>query len=664
MAAYMGLTGRPCYPLEARRNHSNSPTAAPLSDPTSNHASRTEPARPAGGLPRLDETTQALVARLARDYLRPQTGRIVAALLCMVLVALSTAAFTQLIKPIIDEIFVNRREEMLLPIALSVFAVFAIKGLATYGQSVLMSYVGHRVVAELQRGLYARVIGADLAFFNRTSPGELIARFINDINLLRNAVSNTLVGFGKDSLTALALMAVMFYEDWLLAAIAFVVFPTAILPIVRIGRRMRVVSGHTQAEIGRLTTLLDETFQGVRYVKAYAMEAYEKARAGGMIEAVFKLNYQGARTRSMLHPIMEVLGGLAIVAVILYGGQAVISGAKTPGSFFAFITALLLAYEPIKRLARLNANLQEGLAAATRVFELLDREPEIRDAADAVALQIAGGGVRFEGVTFSYNNTEGPTLRDIEIEIPAGRTAALVGPSGAGKSTIMNLIPRFYDLDGGRITIDGQDLRAVTLASLRAQIALVSQEILLFDDTIRANIAYGRPAASEAEIAAAAAAAGLETFVAELSQGLDTPVGPRGAMLSGGQRQRVAIARAMLKNAPILLLDEATSSLDSESERQVQGALAELMSGRTTLVIAHRLSTVVNADIIYVIEAGRVVESGRHGELLARGGPYERLYTLQFAEQAGDAQDVGDVGDVGDVTAETPPAPARTGTES
>jgi subfamily B ATP-binding cassette protein MsbA len=446
-------------------------------------------------------------------------------------------------------------------------------------------------------------------------------------------------------------MGVMFYEDWLLASIAVVVFPTAILPIVRIGRRMRVVSSHTQAEVGRLTTLLDETFQGVRYVKAYAMEAYEKARAGRSIEAVFKLNYQGARTRSALHPIMEVLGGLAIVAVILYGGQAVISGAKSPGSFFAFITALLLAYEPIKRLARLNANLQEGLAAATRVFTLLDREPEIRDAADAVALEIGAGGVRFEGVTFSYN-TEGATLRDIEIEVPAGRTAALVGPSGAGKSTIMNLIPRFYDLDGGRITIDGQDLRAVTLASLRAQIALVSQEILLFDDTIGANIAYGRPQASEAEIAAAAAAAGLETFLAGLSQGLDTPVGPRGTMLSGGQRQRVAIARAMLKNAPILLLDEATSSLDSESERQVQGALAELTSGRTTLVIAHRLSTVVNADIIYVIEAGRIVESGRHGDLLARGGPYERLYALQFAEQAEDSMD------------EPAPAPARTGTES
>ena len=637
--------------LGVPRKPSNRLTAAHLSDPTSNPASRPEPAKSAGEQPRLQEATQALVARLAHDYLRPQAGRIVAALSCMVVVALSTAAFTQLIKPIIDDIFLNRREDMLVPIALSALAVFAAKGLATYGQSVLMSYVGQRVVAELQRGLYARVIGADLVFFNRTSPGELIARFINDISLLRNSVSNTLVGFGKDSLTALALMGVMFYEDWMLAAITFVAFPTAILPIIRIGRRMRKVSGKTQVEVARLITLLDETFQGVRYVKAYAMEAYEIARTNRAIEAVFKLNYQGARTRNLLHPIMEVLGGLAIVAVILYGGQAVISGVKSPGSFFAFITALLLAYEPIKRLARLNADLQVGLAAATRVFALLDREPAIRDAPDAVALEIGGGGVRFERVTFSYG-TAGPTLHDIDIEVPAGRTAALVGASGAGKSTVMNLIPRFYDVDGGRIAIDGQDLRAVTLASLRAQIALVSQEILLFDDTIRANIAYGRPEASEAEITAAAAAAGAEGFITELPQGLDTPVGPRGTMLSGGQRQRVAIARAILKNAPILLLDEATSSLDSESERQVQAALAELMSGRTTLVIAHRLSTVVNADIIYVIEAGRIVEAGRHGELLARNGPYARLYTLQFAEET-EAVGTGPSA-----------APARTGTES
>jgi subfamily B ATP-binding cassette protein MsbA len=600
------------------------------------------------GAIRLDEATRTLVKRLFREYMRPLTGRIAAALLCMVVVAASTAAFTQLIKPIVNEIFVNRQEEMLLPLAVAVLVVFAAKGFASYGQTVLMSYVGLRMVAEMQRRLYARVTGADLAFFNRTSPGELVARFINDINLLRNAVANTLVGLGKDSLTTLALLGVMFYEDWLLALVAFVAFPTAIFPIVRIGRRMRKVSGRTQAQVGQLTTLLDETFHGVRYVKAYAMEAYENARAGRAIEAVFGLHYKGARTSSALHPIMEVLGGLAIVAVILYGGQQVISGAKAPGSFFAFMTALLLAYEPVKRLARLNANLQAGLAAAVRVFALLDREPEIRDAPQAAPLEIRGGTIGFEGVTFSYDATS-PALYQVDLEVPAGKTVALVGPSGAGKSTIMNLIPRLYDVNQGRVTIDGQDVRRVTLASLRARIALVSQEILLFDDTIRANIAYGWPEAGEAEITAAAAAAGADDFIAALPQGLETPVGPRGAMLSGGQRQRIAIARAMLKNAPILLLDEATSSLDSESERQVQRALAQLMAGRTTLVIAHRLSTVVDADIIYVIEAGRIVESGSHAELLRRAGTYARLHALQFAEEETAAMD------------ERPPARARAG---
>ncbi len=626
---------------------------------TPSHTSR----RP--GAIHLDQTTRALVKRLFREYVRPLMARIVAALLCMVVVAVSTAAFTQIIKPIVDDVFVNRQEDMLLPLALVAFAVFTAKGFAAYGQAVLMSYVGLRIVADMQRNLYERVIGADLAFFNRTSPGELIARFINDINLLRNSIANTLVGLGKDSLTTLALVGVIFYEDWRLALIAVVVFPTAVLPIVRIGRRMRKVSDRTQAQIGQLTTLLDETFQGVRYVKAYAMEAYENARAERAIEAVFGLHYKGARTRSALHPIMEVLGGLAVVGVILYGGSQVIAGTKAPGSFFAFMTALLLAYEPVKHLARLNANLQEGLAAAVRVFALLDREPEIRDAPQAAPLKVEGGAITFQNVAFSYHaapydagsyhaaadsyDAVSPALHRVDLEIPAGKTVALVGPSGAGKSTIMNLIPRLYDVDQGRVTIDGQDLRAVTLASLRAQIALVSQEILLFDDTIRANIAYGRPEASEAEIAAAAATAGADDFIAELPQGLDTPVGVRGESLSGGQRQRIAIARATLKNAPILLLDEATSSLDSESERQVQQALAQLMAGRTTLVIAHRLSTVMNADIIYVIEDGRIVESGSHAELLRRAGTYARLYAMQFAQEEGAAIE------------ETPRARARAG---
>ena len=578
------------------------------------------------------DSTRQLVGRLLRDFVRPHAGRIALALACMAVVAISTAAFTQLIKPIIDDIFVARREEMLLPIALIALAVFLAKGFATYGQAVLMSFVGHRVVADLQQRLYDRLIGADLAFFQKTSPGELVSRFINDVNLLRNAVSTTLTGVGKDSLTALALVAVMFYEDWILAAIAFVAFPTAILPIVRIGKRVRKVSRNTQAQVGKLTTLLDESFQGARHVKAYAMEDYERSRAAEAIGDVFRLNYKSAKVRNILHPIMEMLGGLAIVAVILYGGQQVIAGAKEPGSFFAFITALLLAYEPVKRLAKLNAQLQEGLAAAVRIFDLMDREPEIREAADAKPLEIDGGRIELRDVTFSYDR-ERSALHDVSLEVPAGKTAALVGASGAGKSTVLNLIPRFYDCDSGQVTVDGQDVRAVTFASLRATMALVSQEILLFDDTVRANIAYGRPDASEAEVKEAARHAGALDFIEALPAGFDTPVGPRGSQLSGGQRQRIAIARAILKNARILLLDEATSALDSESEQQVQKALNGLMSGRTTLVIAHRLSTIMNADIIYVLEAGRVVEQGSHNELIARAGIYAQLYALQFADQ-------------------------------
>jgi subfamily B ATP-binding cassette protein MsbA len=550
----------------------------------------------------------------------------------MAVVAACTAAFTQLIKPIIDEIFLARNATMLWPIALIALGVFIAKGVAAYAQTVLMSFVGQRIVAQLQLDLFRRLMGADLAFFHQTAPGKLIARFINDVNLLRGAVSDTLTGFGRDALTAAALAGVMFYEDWLLALVAFFAFPAAVLPIVGVGRRMRKVSGSTQVQVGRLTTLLDETFQGFRQVKAYGMEAYEVDRARRAIDDVFRLNLKAAKTRGTLHPIMEILGGLAIVAVILYGGYQVIGGAKQPGSFFAFIFALLLAYEPVKRLARLNASLQEALAAAQRVFALMDREPEIRERPGARALEVAGGRIDFENVAFAYDRDKS-ALRGIDLTVPSGATIALVGPSGAGKSTLLNLIPRFYDPDRGRVRIDGQDLREVSLESLRAAIALVSQEILLFDDSLRANIAYGRHGAKQREIERAARLAGAHDFIAALPDGYDTLVGPRGAKLSGGERQRVAIARAMLKNAPILLLDEATSSLDSESERQVQRALASLMAGRTTLVIAHRLSTVVGADVIYVIEAGRVTEHGSHAQLLERGGSYARLHARQFAEQ-------------------------------
>src|SRR5579883_18865 len=552
----------------------------------------------------------ALVWRLARDFMRPHARTIVFAFLLMGVAAGGTAFRAWLMQPVLDRIFIARDGSLLLLIAGAALASALVKGFADYGEAVLMNRVGQRVIADIQIALFARLMRADLAYFHARPAGTLIARFTSDAMLLRNAAANVLGAIGKDAVTVAFLVAVMFYQDWVLALVSFFAFPLAIRPIVGIGRRMRRVSDNTQAEIGQLTTLLNQTFQGARQVKAYGMEAYEESRAKRLVERVYALLDRAAR--------------------ILYGGHQVISNARTPGAFFSFMTALLLAYQPLKSLANLNASLQQGLAAAQRLFEVLDVEPTIRDRPGARPLRIRGGEIRFTDVRFGY--APGAVALDgVSLVIPAGHTVALVGPSGAGKSTILNLIPRFYDVEAGSIAIDGQDVRAVTLASLRAAIALVAQEVSLFDDTVRANIAYGRCGASDAEIEAAARAAAADAFIRALPQGYDTLVGEHGVRLSGGQRQRIAIARAMLKNAPILLLDEATAALDSESERQVQAALAALMRGRTTLVIAHRLSTVQNADLICVVDRGRIVESGRHAELLAADGLYARLYALQFA---------------------------------
>jgi subfamily B ATP-binding cassette protein MsbA len=567
------------------------------------------------------------------DHVRPHIGTILIGVVAMTLAAAATAVNAWLMEPVLDDIFVRRDQTLLLLIPLAVVITALIKGGGTYVQALLMTKVGQRIIADLQTRLFAHLMRADLAFFHDSPTGGLISRFTNDVGLLRGAVTQALTGIAKDMLTVVFLVALMFYQDWKMAILAFVVFPVAVFPILRIGRRMRKISAGTQAEIGSLASLLEEAFQGIRHVKAYGAEERETGRARGVIENLYRLVVKSTRTRSASHPIMETLGAIAIALVILYGGSQVIAGSTTPGVFFSFITALLLAYQPVKQLANLNANLQEGLAGAARVFALLDMEPQIRDRPGARPLPAGPGDIRFEDVQFSYG-PEKAALRGVSIALPPGRTVALVGPSGAGKSTLLNLIPRFYDVERGRVTIDGHDVRDVTLASLRARIGLVSQEVSLFHDTVRANIAYGKPEASEAEIAEAAGLAGASEFIAGLPQGYDTLVGERGAKLSGGQRQRIAIARALLKNAPILLLDEATSALDNDSERAVQAALSTLMKGRTTLVIAHRLSTIVDADIIYVIEDGRVVEQGRHAELIARGRTYARLYSLQAADSA------------------------------
>ncbi len=573
------------------------------------------------------------MGRLWRESIRHYFGWLVLAVFCMALMAAATAFSAWLMEPVVNEVFIAENQAMLWPLGIAVFVTFLVKGAANYGQSVLMSLVGFRIIADNQNRLYAHLTRMDLGFFHNNSTGKLISRFTVDINQMRVAVSNALTGFGKDLLSFVGLVVVMFAKDWQLAAICIFIFPMAALPVLKLGRRMRKVTANTQEEMGLFTTLLEQTFQGIRVVKAYGMEGYEKSRIADVVERVFGLSIKSARTRAMSSPIMETLGGVAVCIVIIYGGYRVIDGATTSGAFFSFIMALLLAYEPMKRLANLNASLQEGLAGAQRLFQLLDTEPGILEKPDAADLPAVKGNIQLEDVGFSYQPGN-QALKGVSLEVAAGKRVALIGSSGAGKSTILNLIPRFYDVDTGRVSIDGNDVRDVTFASLYANVALVSQEITLFDDTVRANIAYGRAGASDDDIVEAAKNAAAHDFIKGLPEGYDTMVGEQGIKLSGGQRQRLAIARAMLKNAPVLLLDEATSALDTESERQVQAALDKLMAGRTTLVIAHRLSTVTGADLIYVIDEGRVIERGIHNELMAQGGAYKRLYDLQFAEDA------------------------------
>jgi len=583
--------------------------------------------------PLADRNSFALLKRLWGEAVIPYRRRLALAAVCMVFVAAATALTAWLLDPVINELFVEQNRTMIWLIAGAVVATFAIRSAATFAQETLIAYVGQRIVADIQDRLFGHLLSQDVSALQGHHSGTLLSRFTYDVNMMRYAVSDAVVVLGRDVLTIGFLVGLMFYQEWMLATIAFAGAPLTIWPLQMLGKRVRTITRETQEEMGSLTSRLGQTFQGIRTVKAFRMEAHEQARAGTLIHRIFELSYRSAYARAATQPIIDALGGVAVAAIIVYGGMSVIEGTTTAGAFFSFIAALLMAYQPMRALGKLNARIQEGLAAAERVYALLDQLPAVTDRPDAAALPREAGAVRLDDVSFSYDG-EHWALKGVSLAAPAGKTTALVGPSGAGKSSIFALIPRFYDVQAGSVSVNGQEVREVTLASLRDAVAVVSQEVVLFDDTVANNIRYGRWDASQAEVEAAARAAAAHDFIAGLPAGYDTMVGEQGMKLSGGQRQRVAIARAILKDAPILLLDEATSALDTESERQIQSALARLMQGRTTIVIAHRLSTVIDADVIHVLEGGRVVQSGRHQALLEEGGLYAHLHALQFSEAA------------------------------
>jgi subfamily B ATP-binding cassette protein MsbA len=588
---------------------------------------------------------------------KPYWPRLALAMFSMVLVGGTAGALAWLVKPAMDDVFQMTRPAdlaffspvrflwgtgnafdglpeptggnialILIPIA--IVGVYSIKGGFSYVYNYMMNWVGQRIVTNMRNQLYEHMQTLSLSFFDESRTGDLMSRLVSDVHRIQNAVSSAVTGVLKDGFSIIVLVFVVFYRSWELSLIAMVVFPLAVIPIVKLGQALRKIASRHQVTMGNLSALIQETISGHRIVAAFGMEKYEVGRFNQESERLFRLGMRNIMVKAMSSPIMEFLGGIAAALIVYYGGLQVLRGHSTPGTFFSFMAAMMLLYEPVKRLSGLNHAVQEGLASAERIYEILDTKPEITDATGARELPPIKRSIEFKDVHFAYNAE--PVLGGIDLTVTAGEIVAIVGVSGAGKTTLVNLIPRFYEVSRGGIYVDGFDIREVTVASLRSQIGMVTQQTILFNDTVRHNIAYGDQSRTEDQIVAAAQAAYAHDFIMELPEGYETVIGESGVRLSGGERQRLSIARALLKDAPILVLDEATSSLDTESELYVQKALANLMKNRTTLVIAHRLSTVRHADRIVVLADGRIVEQGRHDDLLAKGGEYTKLYELQF----------------------------------
>jgi len=569
-------------------------------------------------------------------YLRPYIGKLVVAGACMFGVAILTASLAYLVKPALDDIFFEKNLNMLMLIPVVVASVYIVKGFCDFGQYYLMAFVGQSIIRDLRKDMFCKLEDMSVGFFVKHSTGELLSRMNNDVSMVQGALTSAITGVVRDTLTVISLIVVVFIRDSTLALIAMVVFPLAIYPLLNFGRRLKRYSRRMLVSLEDITERLNETITGIRIVKAFAMEDYERKRFSEVNENLFNAFMRRFKVRAMSNPVMETIGGFGVCAIVTYGGFQVINGESTQGTFFSFMAALIMLYEPIKRISDVNNTVQEGLSAGERIFALMDTEPDVKDLAGSYPLGEISGKVELKNVTFAYDSI--PVIHDISLVVNPGEAIAVVGESGVGKSTLLDLVPRFYDPSGGSIEIDGIDVRSVTQRSLREKIGIVTQQTILFDDTIRNNIAYGRPDLSIDLVISAAKAAHAHDFIIAQPDGYDSLIGENGIKLSGGERQRLAIARALLKNPPILILDEATSNLDSDSEKTVQAALEVLMKGRATLIVAHRLSTIQNVNRVYVMAQGRIVEQGSHAELLELNGEFARLYNLQFSKELGNVK--------------------------
>ncbi|MGE5259288.1 MAG: ABC transporter ATP-binding protein [Actinomycetota bacterium] len=579
-------------------------------------------------------STEEIVVRIWREHLRPRIGLLLLASVAMILTAATTGAIPFLIQRTADDVFVAKNNAVLYWITAAIVVVTIVKAAAEYVEDVTVNYLGNRFIADLRIQMFAKLERADLSFIQTVHSGRLLSSFLNDATLIRATASRAIVTLGENYLKVIVLVATMFYMDARFSVLILVFMPVAWIMLSRQRRKMRKSTSKSLQETGDLSALITQTLRGMRIVRAYRQEECEEERATSTINRALEFTMRGTRARALSSPSIELLTGLGFALAIYFAGTKGVRGDLTLGHFMGFMTAALLIYPPLKSAATLQTQLQEGVAAASRVFGVVDLKVHLVEAPDAKPLAFKKGEIEFANVNFAYE-PQNPVLKGINLTVPSGRTVALVGPSGSGKSTLVNLALRFFDPERGKVMIDGQDIKLATIDSLRDKIALVTQDPVLFDDTIRANIAYGSKPVVEEQVIAAAKAAAAHDFIMGLPKGYDTRVGEAGGLLSGGERQRIAFARAIYKDAPILLLDEPTSSLDSEAEAKVQVALEELMRGRTVLMIAHRLSTVKKADLICVLDQGRIVETGRHDELVAKGGLYTRLHRTQFGIAGG-----------------------------